>query len=177
MPPLVMKVFVPLRIHSSLRLVVDGSASERAHVRTGVGLGDAEGGEIDLAVVALEAEWEPFAGLFWRAVRHDSGDCERAAKDREADAGVTPSDLLHHDGHEDPGRVAEGVGDEVEGVQTHASSLLDDRPRGLLSLVPFVGGWPDHALGEVVHPRLGSVAGPRLVERERSRDVTALGGR
>ena len=47
-----------------------------------------------------------------------------------------------------------GVGHEVEAVQADLGGLLDDRPRGLLTLVPLVGGRADDVLGEVVDPLL-----------------------
>ena len=79
---------------------------------------------------------------------------EPGPEDGQADARVTPGDLLHHDGHQDPRRVTERVGHEVEGVEADPGGLLDDRPRRLLALVPLVGGGADHARGEVVHPLL-----------------------
>ena len=48
----------------------------------------------------------------------------------------------------------ERLGEEVEGVEADLGRLLDDRPRRLLALVPFVGGRSDDVLGEVVHPFL-----------------------
>ena len=57
-------------------------------------------------------------------------------------------------GQHEPARVEEALGDEVERVQADPGRLLDDRPRGLLPLVPLVAGGSDHVLGEVVHPLL-----------------------
>ena len=57
-------------------------------------------------------------------------------------------------GTEMPGRVGEDRGHEIERVQPDSGGFLDDRPRGLLPLVPLVGGGPHHVLGEVVDPLL-----------------------
>ena len=78
---------------------------------------------MELALVALEAEWEPLAELFGGAIRHDPGDGEPGTKDCEADAGVTPGDFLHDGRHEDSGRIAEGIGDKVERVQARTARL------------------------------------------------------
>ena len=75
-------------------------------------------------------------------------------EDGEGDAGVTPGQLLAGDGQQQPARVEERLGDEVEGVEPDPGGLLDDGPRGLLPLVPLVGGRPDHVFGEVVDPLL-----------------------
>jgi hypothetical protein len=159
------------------RRVVDGPAAQRAHVGAGVGLADAERSEIDLPIVTLEADREPLTDLLRGAVGHDPGDGERGAEDGQADAGVTPCDLFHDDRQEHPGRVAEGVSDEIERVQADPSGLLDDRPRRLFPLVPFVGGGADHPSGKVVHPRLDLQLIVVQLERELRRAPTTTGHR
>src|SRR5664280_477668 len=136
-----------------LGLVVDGAGAQRRHVRPGVGLGHGEGGQLDLLrrAKALRA---PLHQLLGGAVAGDPGEAQGAPQDGQGDAGVTPGELLGGDGHEQSALVQEGGGDELEGVQPDLGRLLDDRPRGLLPLIPLVGGGADHVLREVVHPLL-----------------------
>jgi len=54
------------------------------------------------------------ADLLGCAVRADAGRGERGADDREADARVTPEELLHRDRHAEPGLVEGLGGEEVE---------------------------------------------------------------
>ncbi len=136
-----------------LRLVVDRTRPQRADVAAGVGLAHAEGAELDLLRRAVALR-HPFTDLLQRAVGDDPRDRERAAEDRERDAGVTPAHLLAHDRPREPGRVGDRVGPELHRVETVPGGLLDDGPRGLLPLVPLVGDGPDDVLGEVVDPLL-----------------------
>ena len=72
------------------------------------------------------------------------------------------------------GRVGPVLGDRLEAVEADLRGLLDDRPGGLLALVPLGGGGADDALGEAVGP----VADVALVlgELERERRLVAAGG-
>ena len=57
-------------------------------------------------------------------------------------------------GQQQAALVEERLADEVEGVEADLGRLLDDRPGGLLPLVPLVAGGSDDVLGEVVDPLL-----------------------
>ena len=69
-------------------------------------------------------------------------------------------------GQGQPGRVAHGVGHEVEPVQPVAGRLLHDGPRELLPFVPLVRGRPHDVLREVVHPLLDLLLVLVEIERE-----------
>ena len=60
-------------------------------------------------------------------------------RDREREAGL----VAHH-----------GVGHEVHPVEADLGGLLDDRPRGLLALVPLLAGGAEDGVGELVDPAL-----------------------
>ena len=134
-------------------------------VAPGVGLAHAERAELDLLGRA-EALRHPLADLLGRAVGDDAGDGERAAEDRQRDAGVTPAHLLDHDRPGEAGGIGERVGAELHRVEADLGRLLDDRPRRLLPLVPLVGGGADDVLGEVVDPLLDLELVLVEVERE-----------
>src|SRR3954447_23371263 len=91
-----------------LRLVVDGAAAQRRDVRAGVGLGHAEGGDLDV-VGRAEALRQPLGDLLGAAVAHQAGDAERRAEDGEGNTRVAPAHLLHDHRQRDAGGVAEGV--------------------------------------------------------------------
>ena len=153
MPPLVIHVFWPLRTHSSF------ASSYTARVFSPETSDPASGSLTQNAASASfvgrpEALRHPLHDLLGRAVAEDARNAERGAHDGEADAGIAPEQLLVEHRHHQPGRVREGVRDEVERVQADLRRLLDDRPRGLLPLVPLVGGRTDDVLGEVVDPLL-----------------------
>ena len=136
-----------------LRLVVDRTAPQRAHVGARVGLAHAERGQLDLLGRA-EALRHPLGHLLGRAVGEDARDAEGGAEDRQRDAGVAPGELLTDDRKQLARGVAEHVGHEVERVEPDVGGLLDDRPRRLLPLVPLVGRGAHHRLREIVHPLL-----------------------
>jgi len=153
MPPLVMKTLVPLRIQSSPSF--SGRGLETAHVRSRVGLGDGEGAQLDVLGGAITLR-KPLQDLVRGAAGKDAGGRQARAHDREPDAGVAPEELLLGDWSEQTAGVIAGEAllQEVDGVQTDVGSFLDQRPRGLLTLVPLSGGRPDPLLGEVVDPLL-----------------------
>ena len=134
-------------------LVVDRAGLQRRDIRASVWLRDAESGELEV-VRGAEALRDPLHRLLRGAVGHDARDSQRGAHQGQADACVTPGELLQGDDHLETLRVGEGVGHEVHRVQANLGRLLDDGPRGLLALVPLVCSWPHHVLGEVVNPRL-----------------------
>ena len=108
--------------------VVDGPGPQRGDVAAGVGFAHAERGQADL-VLAAEALGQPLAHLLGRALAHDADGAEDRAHDRQADAGVTPEQLLEEERDGLAGPVRERVGQEVEAVQPDPGRLLDDRPR------------------------------------------------
>ncbi len=58
-------------------------------------------------------------------------------------------------GSSSPVGSAKCIGHEIErGTQADLGRLLDDRPGGLLALVPLVGHGPHGVLGKVVDPLL-----------------------
>ena len=65
-------------------------------------------------------------------------------------------------------------GVEVEGVEADLGGLLDDRPGGLLALVPLGGGRADHVGGEGVHPLLQLDVVGAEVEARRGRDGSGV---
>ena len=130
-PPLVAQVLVPLRTHSSV------ASSYVARVRIAPTSLPASGSEEQNAP-SLRSPGEPnicghpLADLLGRAVGADAGRGQRGADDREADAGVTPEQLLHRDRDAEPGLVEALGGEEVERVEPDLRGLLEDRPRELL---------------------------------------------
>ena len=62
---------------------------------------------------------------------------QRRAHDRHADAGVAPEQLLVDQRQREAGRVGPELGQALEAVQADLGRLLDDRPGGLLALVPL----------------------------------------
>ena len=92
-----------------------------------------------------------------------------------ADAGVAPEQLLLGDDHAEAGVVEPLLRHEVDGVDADLGGLLDDRPGGLLALVPLVGGGADHLGGEVVQPLLQGDLVLGEVERELGHGVLLSG--
>ncbi len=87
------------------------------------------------------------------AAAGDAGGGQAGAEDRQRDASVAPEQLLHRHREGEAGGVAHhGVGHEVHPVEADLGGLLDDRPRGLLALVPLLAGGPDDGVGELVDP-------------------------
>ena len=119
-----------------------------------------------------EAARDPLADLLARALAEDRGHGERGAHDRHADPGVAPEQLLVDDRQRQPGRVGEELRQALEAVQPDLRGLLDDRPGGLLLLVPLVGGRTDDVGGEAVDP----VADVLLVLGQRQRERHVLVG-
>jgi hypothetical protein len=120
-------------------------------VGAGVGLGGAEGGDLDVVGVAVHLG-DPGADLLLGAVGQDADRGQAGADDRQGDARVAPEQLLHRHGDAEAGGVEVLLGVEVEGVDADLRGLLDDRPGGLLSLVPLGGGGADHVGGEAMEP-------------------------
>jgi hypothetical protein len=135
------------------RFVVLGGGADAGDVGTGVGLGGAERGDLDVILGAV-ALGDPFADLFGRALAEDGGDGEARALDGHAEAGVTPEQFLVDDRQAEAGRVGEELCGALEAVETDLGGLLDDLPGEFLALVPFVGGGAHHVLGEAVYPLL-----------------------
>ena len=154
MPPLVIHALVPLSTHSSLASSYTARVRSEETSEPASGSRHAERAELDV-VGGAEALRHPLHDLLGRAVAGDAGGGEARAEDGQADAGVTPEQLLERDRQRQAGGVADrGLGEEVEGVEADLGRLLDDRPRELLPLVPLVGGRADDLLGEVVDPLL-----------------------
>ena len=93
MEPLVMKVFVPFRTYSS----PSGQGPRRGpgarHVRPGVGLGEAEGGEP--VVLGLLHE---MARLLLGAVQKDVAEGDEVRDEGVGIGGIHPGQLLEHHG-------------------------------------------------------------------------------
>ena len=151
MPPLVAHAFWPLMHPLAGGLVELGAGAHAGDVRAGVGLGGAEGGDLEV-VLGAEAARDPLADLLAGALAEDRGDGERGAHDRHADAGVAPEELLVDDRQREAGGVGEELREPFEAVEADLGGLLDDRPRGLLLLVPLVRGGAHDVGGEAVHP-------------------------
>ena len=145
--------------------VVDGAGAQGADVGAGVGLGHAKAAELEL-LGGAEALRDPLADLLGGAVADDAGQAEGGAEDGQPDAGVAPGQLLVDDREDHAGRVDEAWVMKSKEYRPMLGRLLDDRPRGLFPLVPFVGGRPDHVLGEVVDPFLDLELVLVEVERE-----------
>ena len=123
-------------------------------------------------VGGAEALRHPLGDLLGRAVAGDARSAQRAAEDRERDAGVAPAHLLAHDREQQPGRVREALRHELPGVEADLGGLLDDGPRRLFTLVPLVTDGSHDLLGEIVHPLLDLLL--ILVEIERELGHRAL---
>ena len=137
-----------------LGLVVDGPGAQRAHVGAGVGLGHAEGAELHVVGVAVALR-HPLEDLLGGAGAGDARRGEAGAEDRQRDAGVAPEELLHRHREGEAGGVGhQRVGHEVHPVEADLGGLLDDRPRGLLPLVPLLAGGAQDGVGELVDPAL-----------------------
>ncbi len=132
-------------------LVVARARPDRGHVRAGVGLRGAEGGDGGLGLRA-EALRDPFDELVRRPRRVDRRHREGGPHDRHPDSGIAPEELLVDDRHRQPGGIHPELRDALEPVEADLGGLLDHRPRGFLALVPLVGGGAHHLLGEAVHP-------------------------
>ncbi len=152
-----------------LGLVVDGAGAQARDVGAGVGLAYAERAELHLVGRAV-ALGHPLHDLLGRAVAGDPRRGEGGTNDRHADARIAPEQLLDRDRQRQPGRVARGVEQEVDAVQTDLGGFLDDGPRELLALVPLRGDRPDDTLGEVVDPLLDLELVFVEVEREVGHD-------
>jgi hypothetical protein len=134
-------------------VVVHGAGAQVGDVAAGVGFAHRERAHLEL-LGGPEALGDPFGDLLGGAVPDDPRHREGGPEDRQGDAGVAPAHLLADHREGDAGRVTEGVGDELPGVQADVGGLLDDRPGGLFALVPLVGRGPDDVLREVVDPFL-----------------------
>ena len=176
MPPLVAHAFCPFSTHSSL------ASSYLACVRSADTSEPASGSETQKApsfgssarAVALR---HPLAHLLGRAGAEDAGDRERGAHDRHADAGVAPEELLADDRQGDAALVGPELGERLVAVEADLRGLLDDRPRGLLALVPLGGRGADDLLREAVDPVADLALLLGEVEGERPRPRLGEGGR
>ncbi|CAM5713488.1 hypothetical protein SAFG77S_02900 [Streptomyces afghaniensis] len=134
-----------------LGLVVHGPGAHGGDVRAGVGLGGAEGGDLDVVGIAVHLR-DPGADLLLSAVGEDADGGETGADDGQGYARVAPEQLLHRHGDAEAGGVEVLLGVEVQGVDADLGGLLDDRPGSLLTLVPFGGRGADHIGREAVRP-------------------------
>jgi hypothetical protein len=101
-----------------------------------------------------EALRHPLHDLLRRSVGDDPGHAESGAEDGKPDAGVAPEQFLVADGHRESSRVGKGVLQEFERVKADLGRLLDNGPRRLFPLVPFMSGGTDDVLGETMNPVL-----------------------
>ena len=152
MPPLVAKIFVPLRTQPP--------STFSAFVRSEETSEPAFGSVTQKAATfgscgGAEHLRRPREELVRRAGGRERRQREAGAEDREADAGAAPADLFHDQRQAETGRVAQHrVRVEVEPVQPDLRRLLHDGPRELLGLVVLRGDRTDLVLGEVVCPLL-----------------------
>ena len=153
-------------------LVVAGTGAHRADVAAGVGLGGAEGAELEVARGAEHLR-DPLEHLLLGAVAAHAGGGQRRTDDRQADAGVAPAQLLHGDRDAEAGRVEALGGEEVHRVDAGLGGLLDDGPGELLLLVPLRGGGTDDVGGEAVQP-LPARGGRRSAAKSRSAHAAML---
>ena len=103
------------------------------------------------------------------ALAEDRRHRQRGAHDRHPDPGVAPEQLLVDDRQRQAGGVGEELRQPLEAVQPDLGGLLDDRPRGLLPLVPLVRGGAHDVGGEAVDP----VADVLLVLAQLQREVAS----
>ena len=172
MPPLVAQAFWPLRTHSSLASSYLAVVRIAGDVGAGVGLGGAEGGDLDV-VGGAEALRHPLDQLLGRAGAEDAGDRQGGAEDRHADPGVAPEELLVDDREGEAGGVGPELGDALEAVEADLGGLLDDRPGELLLLVPLVRGGADDVSRRSRGPSRGCPSGPgRAPSRRGSRQTS-----
>ncbi len=172
MPPLVAHAFWPFSTHSLLASSNLARVRTLRHVRARVGLRSAERGHLQV-IGRAEAAGDPLADLLAAALAEDRGHGQRGAHDRHADTGVAPEQLLVDDRQRQAGGVGEELGEPFEPVQPDLGGLLDDRPGGLLLLVPLVRGGSHHVGGEAVDP----LADVLLVLGQRHREGRLLVGR
>ena len=165
MPPLVAHAFWPLITHSP------AASSNFARVRTPETSEPALGSEAQNAATLTSSGVPKQRGIHSPICSpvpcpKIAATAQRGAHDRHADPGVAPEQLLVDDRQRQAGRVGEELGDPFEAVQADLGGLLDDRPGGLLLLVPLVGGRAHDVGGEAVDP----VADVLLVLGERERE-------
>ena len=156
-------------------LVVPCPRAQGGDVRSGVGLGYAEGAHLWVVggPVALR---HPFHQLLRSPGGEDPGHGERRPHDRHADAGVAPEELLVDDRQGQPRGVCPELRQALERVQPDLRRLLDHGPGGLLPLVPFRGRRPHDSLRKAVHPVTNVLLVLRELERERGPVVAWVGG-
>ena len=159
-------------------LVVDGAGAQARDVAAGVGLAHRERAELDL-VGGAEALRHPLPDLLRRAaamIPLTASVVPRIASvmpaSPQASSSLASASIR-------PGGVGGALREELERVDADLGGLLDDRPRGLLPLVPLVGGGADDVLREVVDPLLELELVLVEVERELGhaclRDVRPVG--
>ena len=158
-PPLVAHAFCPFSTHSSF------ASSYLARVRSEDTSDPASGSETQNAAdlrlgLGAEALGHPFAPLLRSAVRLDRRDRERRSHDRHADSGVAPEQLLVDEREHDPALVEPELSDPLQAVETDLGRLLDDRPRGLLALVPLRGRPGGPSARQSREPSPGCPSGP-----------------
>ena len=124
-----------------------GRGAQRADVGAGARLGDGVGAELDL-VAHPEALGHPAPDLLGRARAGDAGRGERAALDRERDAGAAPVQLLGVDAAVDPVGVLPHPLDVVEPVEAPLACGLDGLPGHALLAVVLVRDRPDDLASE-----------------------------
>ncbi len=154
MPPLVAHALVRLGAvqHPLVGcLRVDGPGADRADVAARAGLRGAERAELDVARAAEHLR-QPLADLLGGALPAHRHGRQAAPGQREADACVSPEDLLERDRRAEAGRLEPLPAEEVERVEPDLRCLLEDRPGRLLALVPLLGSGAHDVAGELVHP-------------------------
>ena len=170
-PPFVAQAFWPLSTHSP------AASSNFAVVRTPETSEPAFGSDAQKAATLMSSTVPKQRGIHSPICSPEpcpkiAATAERGAHDRHADPGVAPEQLLVDDRQAEAGGVGEELGDPFEAVQADLRGLLDDRPRGLLLLVPLVGGGAHDVGGEAVHP----VANVLLVLAQLQREGHVLAG-
>ncbi len=152
------------------RLVELRRGAQRRDVRAGVGLGGAERRHLDV-IRRAEAARDPLTDLLAGALTEDRRHREGGPHDRHADPGIAPEQLLVDERERQAGGIGEELREPFEAVEPDLGCLFDDRPGGLLLLVPLVRGRPYDISRETVDP----VANVLLIlgQLERKGDVLA----
>ena len=134
-------------VQDPLVAVEHGRGAQRAHVRPGARLRDRVGAELYLIALA-EALGDPAGDLLGGAGRRDPRRGERAARDRERNAGTAVVQLLGVDAAHDPVGIGADLRDLVHAMEAPLACGPDDVPRRALVTVVLRRDGPDDLLGE-----------------------------
>ena len=178
MPPLVAQVLVPLSTHSSVASSYDGAGPHRADVAAGVGLGGAERAELRVVRACRTS-----AGPTRRSARR----CRwRARRRRRARCRRWTGRCRRHPRTAPPWRSGcrgrsrrTTAWRRSRGSRARSCGLLEDRPRGLLALVPLGAppGGSTSAANSCSQSRSRGGPRPSVEEEARAHSLAVQSGR